>query len=130
MPKFYMWLTTCHLVFVKVFGHLTKMPSCFNSRQNKITEKKIKRKGKQAHLPLAPGEAHLASAGPAHPRCCRLPPWRPKQLGGEPWARRRHRGLSGAPSSPPGRHDDASDVPHPSPLHLVTLQLSLSRFLR
>src|ERR1041385_4883666 len=114
MSKLYKWLATGHLGFLKIFGHFYKMLWYF-FYQSKTNNRKTKKKNKGTTYLAPRGEAHLFS--PAQPSRLLLSSSSPtgKQLGGEPWARRRHRGLSGAPSSLPGRHADAQNLLSPSP---------------
>src|SRR4051812_34773052 len=67
MPKSIKWFTNDHLVFIKLIGHLTKMPSYLNTGKTNETEN-IKRKTEERRLTLRRGRRPTLLAGPAHPR--------------------------------------------------------------
>src|SRR4051812_33441298 len=98
MPKSHNWFATDHLRFIKLVGHFYKMFWYFyqgkTKRQKNKTEEEIEKKEPWQSGPTLLPPAHQA-AQPSLPRCRLLHARQSRQLGGEPWARRRPRDARG-----------------------------------
>src|SRR4051812_43294745 len=95
MLKFYLWLATGHLGFLKIFGHFYKM-LWYLFNQSKTNNRKTKKKKKGVGLPGALGKAHSSWPRPS--------PWPPVSSSPPtPEQAARWRAVSALPPGPPRR---------------------------